>query len=487
MKNSGEESIRRNIWPAMLNGLDSDSSAVKRGAANSTRLRDVRKLHSDAVEKVESPAAHHQPNDLAKERPYCLTEPLVTYKYDHNLAREEKVIITVKTTLQLHRNIRQEEQQLRARPDIFGRDRTRNYVHGLVAAIPLVHDQLDWTLRNSDWAFSALEPYCLDAWGSMVALAGASYLRLIDMDTGVETPCRHPWLCQVHSVQFSANGKRLLAASTGFDAVIEFDTASGDVTWEWFAWENGFDRSMLGHYVVRLPEKRDALVASGQEAIYIDDPSKFEEGIATRLIPAHLNSARYDSDGHILVSMFHQGTGIIIDRHTGHFREIVSGLINPHKLERRRQGGYFISDTRAGQLVLVDEEYRREREIIFDGLPGLERSETLSEFLQNTTEINDDLYACVDIHRNSIWLIDAKRRKYRGIKFPPEWSLHDVVCVGEDEMFRIGQLVGTVFGRVEAAEQSGMKLIRHFSTDGTEVANLMLDAQSLAVGLDVEM
>jgi hypothetical protein len=54
-------------------------------------------------------------------------------------------------------------------------------------------------------------------------------------------------------------------------------------------------------------------------------------------------------------------------------------------------------------------------------------------------------------------------------------------------MFRIGQLVGTVFGRVEAAEQSGMKLIRHFSTDGAEVGNLILDAQGLAVGLDVEI
>lgn len=54
-------------------------------------------------------------------------------------------------------------------------------------------------------------------------------------------------------------------------------------------------------------------------------------------------------------------------------------------------------------------------------------------------------------------------------------------------MFRIGQLVGTVFGRVEATEQNGMKLVRHFSTDGAEVANLTLDAQGLAFGAAVEM
>lgn len=484
MKNPG--TTQRSRWPVAPNGLLDDSPSGKHAAEKPKIIRNAEKMGDYSVKQVGPGTAIHKIRNVAQDRSF-LSEHLFTYEYDRKLARDENIIVTVKTTLQIHRNIRQEEQQLRARPDIFGRDRARNYVYGLVVAIPLVQDQIEWTLRNSDWAFSALEPYCLDARGNKVVLAGASYLRLIDMNTGLETPCRHPWLCQVHSVQFSADGKRLLAASTGFDAVIEFDTASGEVTWEWFAWEHGFDRSMLGHYVVRLPEKRDALVALGQEAIYIDDPSNFEVGVATRLIPAHLNSARYDSDGHVLVSMFHQGTGIIIDRNTGDYRETVTGLINPHKLARRRQGGYFISDTRAGQLVLVDEEYRREREIIFDGLPGLERSETLSEFLQNTTEINDDLYACVDIHRNSIWLIDAKRRKYRGIKFPPEWSLHDVVCVGKDEMFRIGQLVGTVFGRVEATEQNGMKLVRHFSTDGAEVANLTLDAQGLAFGSAVEM
>lgn len=487
MKDQAAETSRRSLWPAPPSGLAFDSPPPKRGAESSTRIRDGRKALGDPVDRVGSHSAHYKIGNLAEDRSYCSSEPLVKYQYDSNLAREEKIIITVKTTLQLHRNLRQDEQQKRARPDIFGRDRARSYVYGLVAAVSLSHDQVDWSLGQTDWAFSALEPYCLDIWGSKVVLAGAGYLRLIDMDTGRETPCRHPWLGQVHSAQFSADGTRVLVASTGFDAVLEFDTASGAVTREWFAWEHGFDRSMLGHHVVRFPEKRDALVASGHETIYVDDPSKFGLGIATRLIPAHLNSARYDVDGHILVSMFHQGTGIIIDRNTGDSREIVSGLVNPHKLAKRRRGGYFISDTRAGHLVLIDEEYRRVREIAFDGLPGVERSKTLSEFLQNTTEIKDDLYACVDIHRNSIWLIDAKQRKYRGIKFPREWSLHDVVCVGEDQMFRIGQLVGTVFGRVEAAVRNDMKLIRHFSTDGAEVANLVLDAQGLAIGLDVEM
>jgi hypothetical protein len=79
--------------------------------------------------------------------------------------------------------------------------------------------------------------------------------------------------------------------------------------------------------------------------------------------PAHLNSACYNSDGSILVTLFHQGKGIIIDKASGEIRDVVSGLVNPHKLAKRKGGGYFISDTRRGKLVLADEEFRVVREI----------------------------------------------------------------------------------------------------------------------------
>jgi len=415
------------------------------------------------------------------------SEPLVIYEQDASLARDENVIVTVKTTLQRYKNHRQEEQQQRPRSDVFGRERARHYVYGLVAAFPLSHDRIDWSLTLSDWAFSALEPYVVDVFGDTMALSGGNYLGLINLNTGEETPCRHPWLSQAHSVQFSADGKRVLAASTGFDVVLEFHTKSGKVSWEWFAWDHGFDRSMLGHYVVRDHERKDALDAIGKKVMLVDDPAMFEFGIATRLIPAHLNSARYDKDGRILVSMFHQGTGLIIDRVTGEVNEIVSGLVNPHKLAGRRRGGYFISDTRRGHLVLLDESYRRVKTIALPGLPGLERSPILSEFLQNTTELKEDLFACVDIHRNSIWLVDVKRRKYRGIKFPKEWSVHDIASVDPQCLARIGRLIGTVFGKVEACAMEKGKLIRHFSPDGREVATLNLDAKGRAIGLDVEM
>ena len=214
----------------------------------------------------------------------------------------------------------------------------------------------------------------------------------------------------------------------------------------------------------------------GYEVLLVDDPEKYKFGIPTRQKPVHLNSACYDSDGKILVTLFHQGAGYVVDRNTGEAQEVISGLLVPHKLSKRKNGGYFISDTRRGKLIFLDEEYRPRYEIALAGAPGVMRSSDLSEFLQNTTELREDLFACIDIHRSSLWLIDVKLRRYRGIKFPVEWSVHDVASVGRKLDRRIGSLASTQFGKV-AAFARRLKIIHHFDVDGREIMGLALDAQ----------
>ena len=407
--------------------------------------------------------------------PVFSSEPLIAYKYDPGLGRHEDVMLTVKTTLQLEKNDRQAEHMNRTSADVFGREAARPYVLGLVAAFSLTHDRLDWSLAQSKWAFSVVEPYGVNVWGNRMALATAQSVRLIDMDTDEARLCYHPWLNQGHTVEFSADGKKLLVGSSGFDAVFEFDTASGEVLWQWFAWDHGFDRSKLGHYIVRSEAKRKALTVMGHKVLLVEDPEKYPFGIPTRQKPAHLNSACYDSEGRILVTLFHQGAGYAVDRKTGEAQEVISGLINPHKLSRRKRGGYFISDTRRGKLIFIDENYQPMSEVALAGTPGIERSPQLSEYLQNSTELRDDLFACIDIHRNSLWLIDVKRRRYRGIKFPVEWSVHDVASLGREHR-RIGSLVGTQFGKV-AAFARRLKIIHHFSADGCEITALAHNTQ----------
>jgi hypothetical protein len=458
-----------NILPHRSDESGHETGDIKRAPADEEKFTDF--IRQNRTNKARSSHV------TAGIEPVFSSEPLIAYKYNPGLGRHEDVMLTVKTTLQLNKNDRQAEHMNRTSADVFGREMARPYVLGFVAAFSLAHDRFDWTLAEAKWAFSVVEPYGVDAFGNKMALATAKYVQLIDMDTGEAKFCQDPWLNQAHTVEFSPDGKKLLVGSAGFDAVFEFDTASGEVVWEWFAWDHGFDRSKLGHYVVRSAARCRTLAAKGYEVLLLDDPAKYEFGIPTRQKPAHVNSACYDSDGRILVTLFHQGAGYGVNRMTGEAQELISGLINPHKLSRRKRGGYFISDTRRGKLIFIDQNYRRTSEIALAGTPGIERSPQLSEYLQNTTELRDDLFACIDIHRSSLWLIDVKRRRYRGIKFPVEWSVHDVGSLGRKHGRGIGSLIGTQFGKVAAFARQ-LKIIHHFSADGREITALALNTQS---------
>jgi hypothetical protein len=415
-------------------------------------------------------------------------EPLVAYEYDSTLARDEQVILTVKTTLQLEKNQHQAELLKSHNLGVFGREAARPYVLGIVASFSLNYDRFDWSLAEASWAFSSIEPYGVDAKRNKMALATAQCVQLINIDTCEARNCENAWLNQGHTVEFSPNGKRLLVGSSGFDAVFEFDTESGELVWEWFAWDHGFDQSKLGHYVVRSSERYRTLKGAGHDVLLVDNPADYEFGIPTRQKPAHLNSACYDSEETILVTLFHQGAAYVVDRRTGEAKEVISGLLNPHKLTRRKLGGYFISDTKRGKLIVLDEQFRSEYEITIAGAPGIVRPPELSEFLQNATEFRPDLFACVDIHRSSLWIIDVRRRRYRGITFPVEWSVHDIASVARRLDRKISTVATLNFGKIVAFSRRHLKSIHHFTTDGRQISALALPTQRASRGaaLDTE-
>ena len=72
---------------------------------------------------------------------------------------------------------------------VFGREAARPYVLGIVAAFSLAYDRFDWSLAESKWAFSAVEPYGVDACRNKMALATANSVQLINMDTGEARFC----------------------------------------------------------------------------------------------------------------------------------------------------------------------------------------------------------------------------------------------------------------------------------------------------------
>lgn len=413
-------------------------------------------------------------------------EDLATFRHDFHLGRDLRIIATIKNCFQVDKNSRQEAQRARQNPEIHGREKVRPFYYGLVAAYSLERDQFTWDLADAEWSFSSLEPYCIDIFGNLIALCGGNYVELLDMDSGVKRSFQHPWLRQAHSVQFSGDGRRLLVSSSGFDAIFEFDVASGETCWEWFAWDNGFDQSRLGEYYVRTSERAAELTAQGHKVVLVDDPSQHELGIPTRFCPVHINGAFYDRDENVLMTMFQQGAAIHVDKATGETTNIASGLVNPHKFHPRSGGGYYVADTRRGELQLLDDSFQVERRISLREAPGDVRSASLTEFLQSVSELDDGLFACVDIHRSTLWLIDVNARRYRGVKFPREWSVHDVALNHCSPAMK--DLVSKTFGRVDASvDAEGGKRVCHFSLEGSENTTYTLDADGRTAGGTIEI
>ncbi len=413
-------------------------------------------------------------------------EELATFQQDSRLGRNLRIIATVKNCFQVDKNSRQEAQRAREHPEIHGREKVRPFYYGLVAAYSLEHDRFTWNLADAEWGFSALEPYCVDIHGNLIALCGGNYVEIVDMDSGAMRSFAHPWLRQAHSVQFSGDGRRLLVSSSGFDAIFEFDVSTGQTCWEWFAWDNGFDQSRLGDYYVRTRERGEALAAQGHKVVVVDDPTQYELGIPTRFCPVHINGAFYDRAENVLMTMFQQGAAIHVDKATGKATDIASGLVNPHKFHPRRGGGYYVADTRRGELQLLADDFQVERRISLRTAPGTVRSASLTEFLQSVSELDEGLFACVDIHRCTLWLIDVNARRYRGVSFPREWSVHDVAlnhCPSS-----MADLVSQTFGRVDASvDAHGGKRICHYSLAGSENATYILDSDGRTPGGRIEI
>ena len=125
--------------------------------SNGSESADVLTKVTDLTRKPRKKRFVHLHEKGATE-PVFSSEPLFSYKHDPKLGREEKVVVTVKTIMQVHKNDRQEEQMKRPSPEVFGREAARQYVQGFVGAFSLSHDRLDWNLEQLEWAFSALEP-----------------------------------------------------------------------------------------------------------------------------------------------------------------------------------------------------------------------------------------------------------------------------------------------------------------------------------------
>lgn len=213
-----------------------------------------------------------------------------------------------------------------------------------------------------------------------------------------------PFFNVLHSLSRTQRG--YLVASTGVDALIEFDE-QGNLLWDWWANEHGFDLTPTG-----MPR--------------VLDKTQDHRGIkyGTLEQTTHVNSAAELPNGNILATLFHQGMVIMIDRETGNWQPVLEGLNHPHSVRILDEQHFTAADTGRGRALLVSLVDQRGRIVM--------EIKAQTDWLQDCQySERDDCWFLVD-GKNSRVLLYSGISGYKSLEqfdLDPEWRLYELLLL----------------------------------------------------------
>lgn len=282
------------------------------------------------------------------------------------------------------------------------------------------------------------EPRGIDVAGDMIAVSTENVVHLVK-ENSVER-IDDPWFSYIHTVQFNHchAPDRLLVSSSGYDCIFEYDLNTYKRSWEWFAWEHGFNRGFNPEtqkevVLTRMKKEARLLKEAGQDHIHISDPTK--QTLPTAMRAAFINSVTYDCKArdHLLATFFHEGAVYRINMSDGNVKCIIDGLKSPHG-GRNFGDIYMATSTATGEIVLSDG-----RRISFSGLGGKPDELSDLEWLQNSAPFGDCIIT-IDANRNSFILTDLANRQYDIIHVDPDWAIQDIAEVGNESKALVNKI-----------------------------------------------
>ena len=267
---------------------------------------------------------------------------IANFERNDEILQGSEWLFVVKSQDQIERR----QQMLASRRDgRIGRIKARPVSTGLLAKIKLISGQC-----RVIWMREFREPRHIKKHP-----AGGFLITEIDCvkwlsDHGeVMREYRHPYFAFLHTIDLSPDNQRMLVVSSGYDACFEVLLETGEITWEWFAWDHGFNPDGDGIWLAVTREKVEKYECSGKKALLID-PSQFgEQGILTSKRTAHPNAAAYDRylEHHIIISIAHDGKIYRVPMRDGTPKCICDFLSQmPHGLQPYKQGWMMTNTTR---------------------------------------------------------------------------------------------------------------------------------------------
>ncbi len=138
-----------------------------------------------------------------------------------------------------------------------------------------------------------------------------------------------------------------------------------------------------------------------------------------------------------LATLFHPGQLVKIDLNTGKTEVVLNGLLHPHSILRLPEGGYVVTNTGAGEALLLDEDLKVKERLAFWLLKEEDPEAKGRQWLQHVRPVrlsqgNDRVggqFLAVDSHRTSIFLVDEERANKRGIFYPTNWVVQEALIL----------------------------------------------------------
>lgn len=308
----------------------------------------------------------------------------------------------------------------------IGRMEYRDIASGLLVRCSLSENGV--LSRDTSLVFEFQEPRGLAPIGDgRFLLSDVSRVMLIDSDANIIQIYTHPYFAFLHSVSYDSESQHFLVVSSGYDCLIEMDL-QGNVCWEWFTWEHGFNPTSEGVYLCRTSAQADEFASQGKEALFVD-PLKYKAyGLMTSQRSNHPNSGCYHpSDRNVvLATMGHSGEVIEIDKRTGEWQVVVSGLeMMPHGIQPYNNG-WMVTNTLMGEFWILNRNFEIVDKIVTRNLRGKSAEIGENEWLQAVYPVSDGCFLGLDANRGLIF-INLQAKQYYIYPVDESWCVHHLV------------------------------------------------------------
>ncbi len=345
---------------------------------------------------------------------------LSTYRRNQNFYAPKMFMVTVKS-FDLQKIRARYLKSRKSKTGRIGSVERREVTRGGLVFIEISAGRI----TKSDILAYLPEPRGIDIAENMLAVSSENTVHIFS--PGRVSMIEDPWFSYIHTVQFDKqkSPEHLLVSSSGFDCIFEYSLHKRERSWEWFAWENGFNKGFDPQsgediFLTRQKEVASAYEDAGIKHLFINDPQN--QSLPTANRAAFINSVVYDTleENKLLATFFHEGAVYGIDMQNGRSEKIIDGMKSPHG-GRNYRDTYMATSTATGEVLMSagDEVYS------FASLPGKAAELGEMEWLQNSAPL-DDCIITIDANRNSFVLFDPDHKLIDMVPFDPDWAIQDI-------------------------------------------------------------